>query len=166
VALPAQFEDSEPDFAHYGNADLPEYEFGGLWGRLVAGEAYGAKAKVKTFSPMFYLHWRLKRGTKAGMPGNYSERAAYIVSGSVEVDARTFGAGQMLVFKGGSEAVIHALEDSVVMALGGEPIGERFIEWNFVSSSKEKIQAAKADWRAGRMRLPQLDHDEFIPLPD
>ncbi|HEV7714075.1 MAG TPA: pirin-like C-terminal cupin domain-containing protein, partial [Steroidobacteraceae bacterium] len=99
------------------------------------------------------------------LPANYSERAAYIVSGSVDAGGETHGAGRMLVFTPGVDAVITANAPSVVMALGGEPVGERFIEWNFVSSSKERIEQAKSDWRAGRMRLPDLDNAEFIPLP-
>ena len=85
--------------------------------------------------------------------------------GTVEVDGRTFGPGQMLVFAPGAPVVFTATTAATVMLLGGEPIGERFIEWNFVSSSKERIEQAKADWRAGRMKLPDRDNQEFIPLP-
>ena len=165
VALPKELEETDPGFAHHGADDLPTYESGGLWGRLVAGEAFGAKAKVKTHSPIFYVHWVLQAGAKAQLPAEYSERAAYVVEGSIEADGRTFHAGQMLVFKPNVSAVIAAKEKSIVMALGGEPVGERFIEWNFVSSSKDRIAQAKADWRAGRMKLPDLDNGEFIPLP-
>jgi hypothetical protein len=165
VALPDGHEEIDPSFAHHGPDDLPVYEGGGMWARLVAGEAFGVKAKVKTHSPMFYVHWELRAGAKAQLPDEYPERAAYVVEGSVEVDGQTFQAGQMLVFTSKEPAVIAAKEGAVVMALGGEPIGQRFIEWNFVSSSKDRIAQAKADWRAGRMKLPDLDHDEFIPLP-
>jgi len=165
VGLPAEDEEIEPAFVHHGPEDLPTYESGGLWARLIAGEAFGAKAKVKTHSPMFYAHWRLDAGAKAQLPADYPERAAFVVSGEVEVDGRTFTAGQMLVFAPGEPAVFEAKTPAVVMLLGGEPIGPRFIEWNFVSSRQERIDEAKADWRAGRMKLPDLDHDEFIPLP-
>jgi redox-sensitive bicupin YhaK (pirin superfamily) len=165
VALPKELEETDPAFFHHGAADLPTYENGGLWARLVAGKAFGAEAKVKTHSPMFYAHWNLKAGTKAGLPEEYPERAAYIATGSVEVDARTFEAGQMLVFAPGETVAFTAATDAIVMLLGGEPLGERFVEWNFVSSSKERIEQAKADWRAGRMKLPDLDNKEFIPLP-
>ena len=165
VALPVEHEETDPCFAHHGDADLPTYESGGLWARLIAGEAFGAKAKVKTHSPMFYVHWRLDAHAKAQLPAEYSERAAFIVSGSVEVEDRRYEAGQMLVFKPGDPVLFTALEPSVVMLLGGEPVGQRFIEWNFVSSSNDRIQEAKADWRAGRMKLPDLDDGEFIPLP-
>jgi redox-sensitive bicupin YhaK (pirin superfamily) len=166
VGLPTEDEEIEPAFAHHGPDDLPTYEGGGMWARLVAGEAFGAKAKVKTHSPMFYVHWRLDAGAKAQLPAEYPERAAFVVSGEIEVDGRAFTHGQMLVFAPGEPVLFTATRAAVVMLLGGEPIGERFIEWNFVSSSKERIAEAKADWRAGRMKLPDLDHDEFIPLPE
>jgi len=114
---------------------------------------------------MFYVHWRLDAGAKAQLGAEYSERAAFVVSGEVEVDGRSFGPGQMLVFSGKDPVLFTAITPAVVMLLGGEPVGERFIEWNFVSSSQERIEQAKADWRAGRLKLPDLDHDEFIPLP-
>jgi redox-sensitive bicupin YhaK (pirin superfamily) len=114
---------------------------------------------------MFYAHWVLKAGAQAKLPATYSERAAYVVSGQVEAGGRSFGTGQMLVFTRGADAVLRASAPATVMALGGEPLGERFIEWNFVSSSQERIEQAKADWRAGRMKLPELDDKEFIPLP-
>ncbi|HKU97536.1 MAG TPA: pirin family protein [Vineibacter sp.] len=165
VALPANEEERDPAFFHHGAADLPTLEEGGLWARLVAGEAFGAKAKIKTHSPMFYVHWVLQPGAKAQLPAEYPERAAYIASGSVEVGGQTFEAGRMLVFKPGTPVLFTALSPAIVMLLGGEPLGPRFIEWNFVSSSKERIEQAKADWRAGRMKLPDLDNQEFIPLP-
>ena len=165
VGLPDEDEEIEPAFAHHGPDDLPTYEGGGMWARLVAGEAFGAKARVKTHSPMFYVHWRLDAGAQAQLPAEYPERAAFVVSGEVEVEGRGFTAGQMLVFAPGQPVLFTATTAAVVMLLGGEPIGERFIEWNFVSSSKDRIEQAKADWRAGRMKLPDLDHDEFIPLP-
>jgi hypothetical protein len=158
-------EETNPAFVHHGPEDLPTYEADGLWARLIAGEAFGAKARVKTHSPMFYVHWRLQAGAKAQLEAQYPERAAYVVAGEVEVDGSSFGHGQMLVFAPGQPALFTARTDAIVMLLGGEPIGPRFVEWNFVSSSKERIDQAKADWRAGHMKLPDLDHDEFIPLP-
>jgi len=166
VALPKEAEESEPSFRHHGAADLPTYETGGLWARLIAGAAFGATSPVKTLSPMFYAHWRLAPGIKAQLPAEYSERAAYIAVGSVEVDHQRFEPGRMLVFAAGKPVVFAAIEPSIVMLLGGEPLGERFIEWNFVSSSRERIEQAKADWRAGRMKLPDLDQREFIALPE
>jgi len=165
VGLPRELEETAPSFHHHGAADLPVYESGGLWARLVAGEAFGAKAAVRTHSPLFYVHWKLAAGARAQLEARYPERAAYLVSGSVEVDGGTYNAGQLLVFAPGAPVHFTAVTPAVVMLLGGEPIGERFIEWNFVSSSRERIEQAKADWRAGRMKLPVHDDAEFIPLP-
>lgn len=165
VALPVEHEETDPCFAHHGEKELPTYQGGGLWARLIAGEAFGAKAAVKTHSPMFYVHWRLDRNAKAQLPAEYSERAAFIVSGTVDVEGRSYEAGKMLVFKPGAPILFTAIEPSVVMLLGGEPVGQRFIDWNFVSSSKDRLEQAKSDWRAGRMKLPDLDDQEFIPLP-
>lgn len=166
VALPEQDEETDPVFSHHGPDDLPTYENGGLWARLLAGEAFGARANVKTLSPLFYVHWVLQAGAKAQLPTEYPERAAYIVAGSVEIDGQAFDAGRMLVFGPGKPVIFTARTRATVMLLGGEPLGQRFIEWNFVSSSKERIEQAKADWRAGRMKLPELDSEEFVPLPD
>ncbi|HEY2809557.1 MAG TPA: pirin family protein [Steroidobacteraceae bacterium] len=165
VALPAGQEEIAPAFFHHEVADLPTFETNGLWARLVAGEAFGARAKVRTHSPMFYVHWRLAPGAQAQLPAEYPERAAYIASGSVEVDSQRFAAGKMLVFAPGKPVLFTAVEPAIVMLLGGEPVGERFVEWNFVSSSQERIAQAKADWRAGRMKLPDFDNQEFMPLP-
>jgi redox-sensitive bicupin YhaK (pirin superfamily) len=166
VALPDKDEETDPAFYHHGPEDLPTYEFEGLWARLVVGKAFGAEAKVKTHSPMFYVHWRLKDGTKAQLEAEYPERAAFVAEGRVEVDGHLYDTGQMLVFAPGQPVVFTALSDSHVVLIGGEPVGQRFIEWNFVASSKDRIAQAKADWRAGRMKLPDLDNGEFIPLPE
>jgi len=166
VALPEALEETAPAFAHHaGPADLPYYETGGLKARLIAGEAFGAKAAVKTHSPMFYVHWELDAGAKAGLPAEYPDRAAFIVSGAVEIDGVRYDEGHMLVFTPGETVTFTALEPSVVMLLGGEPLGERHLFWNFVASSMDRIEQAKDDWRAGRFPLPPHDHDEFIPLP-
>lgn len=165
VALPIREEETTPEFAHYGRNDLPIFEDGGLAMRLIAGAAFGVKSPVKTHSPLFYVHWVLAPGALAQLPKDYSERAAYIVSGRVEAGSQQFEAGQMLVFAQGVAAEVRAVTPTVVMGLGGEPVGERYIEWNFVSSSRDRIEQAKADWRAGRLKLPDLDQGEFIPLP-
>jgi len=165
VALPREHEETAPSFAHHGPADLPLTESAGVSARLLAGEAFGLKAAVAIHSPLFYLHWELAPGARVQLPDGYSERAAYVAAGSVACDGASFTAGQMLVFARGSPAILVALAPAIVMALGGEPLGERFIDWNFVSSSRERIEQAKADWRAGRMKLPDLDAREFIALP-
>jgi redox-sensitive bicupin YhaK (pirin superfamily) len=166
IALPVEAEEIDPSFHHHPEADLPTYQQDGLWGRLIAGEAYGAKAQVQIHSPLFYLHWIMQPGAKAAPPPGYTESAAYVVSGSVEIDGRTIRAGQMAVFEDGARPTIVAETEAVVMVLGGEPVGPRHIWWNLVSSSKERIEQAKADWKAGRMPLPETDDTEFIPLPE
>jgi hypothetical protein len=165
VALPTEAEEAAPAFAHHGPDDLPTYEGGGMWARLIAGKAFGAEAKVKTHSPMFYVHWTLQAGATAQLPAEYPERAAYVAQGIVEIDGRQINEGQMAVFAPGMTVPVTAVTPAVVMLLGGEPVGERFIEWNFVASSRDRIEQAKADWRAGRMKLPDADDQEFIPLP-
>src|SRR3984957_21115511 len=129
----------------------------------MAGAAYGARAKVRAHSPLFYVHWRLAAVARAQLPAEYPQRAAYIVSGTVAVEGQRFTPGRMIVFTPGAPVLFTAETPAVLMLLGGEPLGERFLEWNFVSSSRERIQQAKADWRAGRMKLPDLDNQEFIP---
>ena len=166
VALPREAEECAPAFAHHGTGELPTYASEGLWARLVAGEAFGATAPARTHSPLFYVHWKLDAGARAQLPAEYPERAAYVASGEVEVGGHVHGAGRMLVFAPGQPVLFTARTPAVVMLLGGEPVGERFIEWNFVSSSKARIAQAKDDWRAGRMKLPDRDDDEFIPLPE
>lgn len=164
VALPDADEETDPAFAHHGPEDLPTYEGGGMWARLVAGKAFGAEAKVKTHSPLFYVHWRLDTGAQALLPAEYPERAAYVVEGTVRIGDRTFTVGQMIVFEPGEAVLFTAETAATVMLLGGERVGPRFLEWNFVSSSRARIERAKADWRAGRFKLPDADDKEYIPL--
>jgi len=171
IALPLESEEADPSFHHHPEEDQPSYENGGLFARLVAGEAYGAQAGVPVSSPLFYVHWELAEGVRTTPPpgrgaGGYSERALYVVRGEIEVGDQVFGEGQMVVLAPHAEPTVTALQPSTVMALGGEPVGERIIWWNFVASSQARIDAAKADWKAGRMKLPSEDDLEFIPLPD
>jgi redox-sensitive bicupin YhaK (pirin superfamily) len=165
VALPTEDEEVDPAFAHYGRSDLPLFEEPGVRGRLIVGDALGLRSSVRAHSPIFYVHWELQRGARAEVAQDYAEQAIYVARGSVEFDGRTVSAGQMAVLAPNAAGAMVALEPSVVMTLGGEPVGPRFIEWNFVSSSQDRIEQAKADWRAGRMKLPDLDNEEFIPLP-
>lgn len=165
VALPVADEETAPAFTHYGHNDLPLIEERGVRIRIIAGEAFGAKAGVRTYSSMFYAHAELPAGGMVALPDENTERAAYIVAGAVVADGQSFHAGQMLVFGANAPATIKADVPSTLMLLGGETVGPRFLEWNFVSSSKDRIEQAKADWRAGRMKLPDLDNGEFIPLP-
>ncbi len=166
VALPESAEETDPGFIHHGADELPVFGETGVTARLIAGEAYGLTNGVRTHSPLFYLHAELQPGARIGVPGGYAERAAYVVTGRIEADGHEYGSGQMLVFAGGADPVLTAIEPATVMLLGGEPLGKRHIWWNFVSSRKDRIEQAKADWQEGRIRLPLDDDREFIPLPE
>jgi redox-sensitive bicupin YhaK (pirin superfamily) len=165
VALPTEREEMEPSFSHHAGADLPHWSAGGVHGQLIAGSAYGLTAGVATHSPQFYVHLEMEPGATAEIPDGHTERAVYIAAGSVELGGVAYGAGRMLVL-GARPSWLWALERSSVMLLGGEPVGERFLYWNFVSSSRDRLAQAAADWQAGRIKLPEGDDAEFIPLPD
>jgi redox-sensitive bicupin YhaK (pirin superfamily) len=165
VALPDADEETAPHFAHHAGNDLPVHKDGGVWLRQLAGESFGVRSKVKTHSPLFYAHVTLEPAASIALPREYPERAAYLVSGAANADGQPVVPGQMVVFEKHAPAVVQASAPSVLMLLGGAPVGQRFIEWNFVSSSRQRIEQAKADWRAGRMKLPDADNKEFIPLP-
>jgi redox-sensitive bicupin YhaK (pirin superfamily) len=165
VALPSEHEETAPAFEHFARAELPVFEDGGARVRLIAGEAYGAKAPARTHSPLFYAHASLDAGARVPAPEDHEKRAIYVAAGAVEIDGRRLEAGEMAILAPRAAAAATALVPSMAMLLGGADIGPRHIEWNFVSSSKERIEQAKADWRAGRMKLPDLDDKEFTPLP-
>ncbi len=166
VALPEKDEEAMPAFDNYKPEQLPVFTEAGVWMRLIAGDAFGLRNNVKTHSPLFYLHVMLDKDTRFGLPKEHSERAIYIAKGSVEVSGSTYTSGQMLVFNKGVDPVIISREPTTLMLLGGDPLGERFIWWNFVSSRKERIEQAKADWKEGRIILPPTDNLEFVPLPE
>ena len=165
VALPAEQEESRPLFAHHAGRDLPRQDEAGVQLRLLAGEGFGLRSAVRVLSPLFYAHVKLAADARIALPREYTERAVYLVGGAASVDGQPLQPSEMAVIETRASGVIEAHQPSVVMLLGGEPVGPRFIEWNFVSSSRERIEAAKADWRAGRMKLPDADNQEFIPLP-
>ena len=166
VALPEKDEEAAPSFVNYPEARLPIFTDTGLWMRLIAGNAYGLSNGVKTHSSLFYLHVILNAGARFGLPAEHKERAIYITKGSVEISGTFYPSGKMLVFSTGVDPVIIAKEHTTLMLMGGEPLGERYIWWNFVSSRKERIEQAKADWKEGRIVLPPNDNSEFIPLPE
>lgn len=168
IALPLAHEETEPGFSHHPSTALPKGEDDGVWLRLIAGEAFGMKSPVETHSPMFYVHTRLATNARIRPPDGHVERGAYVVHGRVrsESDGVEYGDRQLLLFGDRPNEGLRALEPSIVMLLGGEPLGTRYIWWNLVSSRKERIQQAAADWKAGRFRLPDSDNKEFIPLPD
>lgn len=165
VALPTDLEETAPSFSHHAGDDLPQWDEAGVKGHLIAGSAYGLTAGAKTHSPLFYAHLEMAPGAIAEIPSGHSERAIYVAAGEVEMEGRVFTAGKMLVVGDGASR-IRANDHATVMVLGGEPVGERFIFWNFVSSSKDRLEQAASDWKAGRMKLPDADDAEFIPLPD
>ena len=170
VAFPTQYEETKPAFAHYGADELPVIEGEGKRARLICGSLYGARSPVQTFSDMFYAEVTLEGDARLSVPTEHEERAAYIVEGSIGVipEGGTFDAGQLLIFKPGEEIILNAPASAHahVMLLGGEPLdGRRHIWWNFVSSSRERIEQAKEDWREGRF-APVPEETEFIPLPE
>ncbi|MCA1568161.1 MAG: pirin family protein [Acidobacteria bacterium] len=170
VALPQRFEESTPGFTHHGADELPVVEGEGKRVRLITGELFGARSPVETLSEMFYADVTCMEEARLSIPTEHEERAAYVVEGRVELlnDGGAFEAGQLLVFKPGAEITLSAPESSGarLMLLGGEPLDEpRHIWWNFVSSSSERIEQAKEDWKAGRF-APVPEETEFIPLPE
>jgi redox-sensitive bicupin YhaK (pirin superfamily) len=166
VALPEKDEESSPSFANYRPEQLPIYTDTGVWMRLIAGQAYGLSNEVKTHSPLFYLHAELEQGARFGLPLEHAERGVYIAKGSIEVGGQRYREGQLLLFSRGTDPLLLAVEKSTLMLLGGEPLGDRFIWWNFVSSRRERIEQAKADWKEGRILLPPNDNEVFVPLPE
>jgi len=167
VALPKEHEEIEPAFYHHPVDDLPVFQLDGVTLRLLVGSAYGRTSPVRTLSPMFYLDAFLPAGARLAMPPEHRERAAYVVGGAVSCGAERALPKHMLVFAEGAEAILHAEEDSHLALIGGAPLdGPRHIWWNFVSSSKERIEQAKRDWSEGRFAKVPGDEIEFIPLPD
>lgn len=166
VALPEKDEEADPSFDNFTVDQLPVFTDTGVWMRMIAGEAYGLRSSVKTNSPMCYLHVVLEQDVRFGLPTGHSERAVYIAHGSISVNGKIYTKGKLLVFVKSMDPVIVAEEKATLMLLGGEPLGERYIWWNFVSSRKERIEQAKEDWKQGRISLPPNDQDVFIPLPE
>lgn len=171
VALPEDMEDMAPDFEHHESARLPMLDADGISARLIVGSAYGETAPTRTFSEMFYLDVKLEPEKIMPLPQDHEDRGAYILSGDVSIGGVSHEAGQMLVFRPGDAVTLKAGPQGVrLVLLGGESLnGPRYIWWNFVSSSKDKIEEAKqawraADWENGPFRLPPTDDGEFIPL--
>ncbi|MBC9208027.1 pirin family protein [Roseomonas aerophila] len=168
VALPKAAEEDAPAFVHHGAATLPVLEDGGARVRLIAGEAFGARAPVVTHSPLFYADAILAAGAALPIPDGHDERAAYVLEGEVSIAGDRFTAGRMLVFRAGDHmSLLAGPLGARLLLLGGATMdGPRHIFWNFVSSSRERIEHAKADWKAGRFDRVPGDDQEFIPLPE
>jgi redox-sensitive bicupin YhaK (pirin superfamily) len=166
VALPKAHEETAPAFAHHGRAALPVIADHEKRLRLIAGALYGQRAPVATFSEMFYADAELADGARLPLPPDYEERAVFILEGKASLAGQSFEAGRLLVLQPGVEILIEAEGRARLLLLGGEPMdGPRHLWWNFVSSSTERIEQAKEDWRAGRFAAVPGD-DEFIPLPE
>jgi redox-sensitive bicupin YhaK (pirin superfamily) len=166
VALPKRHEETEPGFAHHPGASLPVIEGEGVHVRVIAGAVFGKRAPVALLSDMFYADASLASGASVELPVEHEERAIYVADGRIEHDGQMFEQGQLLVLRPRVPVAVRAVGPARVMLLGGEPMdGPRHIWWNFVSSSKDRIEQAKADWKAGRF-APVPDETEFIPLPD
>ena len=167
VALPRNHEETDPEFHHHPARDLPAFGVAGTRVRLLAGNAYGRTAPVRIFSPLFYVDAAMPADSELPLPEEHEERAAYVVSGTIVCGNERAERGRMLVFTPGVPATLRAVSDARVALIGGAPIdGERHIFWNFVSSSRARIEQAKDDWRAGRFAKVPGDEQEFIPLPE
>ncbi|SFM51499.1 pirin family protein [Shimia aestuarii] len=172
IALPEDHEDDAPMFEHHGRAALPVLEGEGKEVRLILGSAWGEKAPATLFSETFYADVILEAGAKLPLPEDHEDRGLYVTEGAVEIAGERFEAGRMMVFRPGDAITVKAgAQGARLMALGGETLnGPRHIWWNFVASSRERIEEAKqawakGDWENGRFHLPPGDADEFIPLP-
>ena len=166
VALPRSHEEGDPGFTHYAESDLPVIAGDGVELRLIAGEALGRRSPVATPMAMIYADAQLQAGASLPFDPTYEERGLYTVSGTIEIAGDRFGPGQLLVFKPGDRITVRAATPARVMLLGGDPMdGPRHIWWNFVSSRRERIEQAKADWKAARFDSVPGD-TEFIPLPE
>ena len=165
MALPAGQEEIDPDFIHYPAAELPGFEQDGVAIRVIMGAAYGHESPVRQHATTLYLECRLPAGTSLTLSERYDEIAAYVVAGDVRIDDRVYGGGLMAVGCSGKTLQLDAESESHVMVIGGENLGRRHIWWNFVSSSSERIEQAKADWLENRFD-PVPGETEFIPLPE
>ena len=167
IALPKAHEETAPAFRHYDASAMPVGEEDGARLTLIAGTADGLASPVETFSDMIYADVVLAAGGRYRFAAEHVERAVYVVTGALQVAGQegAFGPAQLVVLKPGAEVVLWAQEPTRLMLVGGEPLPEkRLVYWNFVSSSAERIEQAKDDWRAGRF-APVPGESEFIPLP-
>jgi len=166
IALPAGQEEVAPSFQHFDAERLPVVAQDGLWARVVAGSAFGAKAPVGMLSDWFYVEVKLAEGACAPLDPDHEERGVYIADGEVDIAGERFEGPRLLVFRPGDRISIKAVRPSRLMFLGGTAMeGPRYIGWNFVSSSRERIEAAKEDWKQNRF-APVPGETEFIPLPE
>jgi redox-sensitive bicupin YhaK (pirin superfamily) len=167
VALPLDHEEVEPRFEHHPADAIPETSHDGVRLRVLAAVAYGLMAPARVASPTFYVEATMPAGARLVVPEEHEERAVYVVEGEVACDGDAIAEGTMAVLQPRAESALHAQRPSRVMLLGGAPVGDaRHIWWNFVSSSKERIEQAKRDWTEGRFGKIPGDDVEFVPLPE
>lgn len=167
VALPREAEETAPSFSHHHADAIPSKRDGNVALRVIAGTGYGLRSPVEIFSPLFYIDARLAAGATLPLPDEHEDKAVYVIEGEIEVDGTNVDARRMIVFVPGEKAEIRAITASRVILLGGARFAEpRHIWWNFVSSSKERIEQAKRDWKEGRFARIPGDDTEFIPLPE
>jgi redox-sensitive bicupin YhaK (pirin superfamily) len=167
VALPLAHEETEPEFHHHPSETLPSFGIETARIRALAGSAYGYTSPIHTFSRMFFLDVALPAGSSLPVLQEYTERGLYVLEGTVECGTEQAAPGLMLVFTPDAEVVLRARSDCRIVLFGGAPMdGKRFIWWNFVSSSKDRIEQAKRDWKGGRFPRIPGDGDEFVPLPE
>jgi redox-sensitive bicupin YhaK (pirin superfamily) len=167
IALPKSAEEMAPDFAHVDKGELPLPRDEGKQVRIIAGSMFGERSPIKTASDMFYVDVVLEPGAKIPLSADHEERGVYIAEGEIDIAGDSFESGSLVVFKPSDEITITAKSAARIQPLGGEPMdGPRYIWWNFVSSSQERIDQAKEDWRQKRFDSVPGDTEEFIPLPD
>jgi len=166
VALPAGHEEIAPSFQHYDATRLPTVQDNGIRARVIAGSAFGASSPVETVSDWFYVEVNLDAGMSAPLDADHEERAIYVVDGEVEIAGERYEGPRLLIFRPGDRITVKAARPTRMMFLGGTALeGPRYIWWNFVSSSRERIEQAKQDWKTGRFaHVPE--ETEFIPLPE
>jgi redox-sensitive bicupin YhaK (pirin superfamily) len=166
VALPQAHEEMAPEFHHHPANTLPEFELNGVTVRVLAGSAYGKVSPVRIFSPLFYAEAALPAGASLSLPEEHAQRGVYVLTGALSHAGEPLEARSLAIFNAGGAPTIRAEVDSRVLVLGGAPLeGPRHVEWNFVSSSLERIEQAKRDWQAGNFPRVPGDELEFIPLP-
>ncbi|GLQ87594.1 pirin family protein [Dyella flagellata] len=167
VALPRAYEEVEPEFHHHDAESLPRVRQPGVELVLIAGTAYGNTSPVKVFAPMFFIQAQLEAGAELALPDEHAERGVHVIEGEVSWGELALGSGQMAVQAGATAPKLRANQASRLMLFGGAPLdGERHLWWNFVSSSRERIEQAKADWAAQAFAKVVGDEEEFIPLPE
>jgi len=166
IALPAGSEEIAPSFQHYASGDLPIVTDGGFTAKIIAGSSFGATSPVAMVSPWFYTEVTAQAGIRVPLDPDHEERAIYVVDGEIEIAGDRYEGPRLLIFRPGDRITVNTTKPTRMMFLGGDALeGPRHIWWNFVSSSKERIEQAKQDWKTGRFAHVPDEH-EFIPLPE